>query len=84
MIDIGLLTNFMWCLVCLVVVIFIGVYLIISVCIGNSSRISVKSDKLNMELDSKNNSKETLTPKNEKMQHPTKDVASTNLTDQES
>lgn len=37
-----------------------------------------------MELDSKNNSKETLTPKNEKMQHPTKDVASTNLNDKES
>lgn len=51
-------------------------------CISNN--ICVKSVQLNMELASKNNSKETLIPKNEKMQHPTKDVASTNLTDQES
>lgn len=77
------ISDFMPWLILLIIVIFVGIYMLISVCIGNSSKMTVKSDKMDVEFSSDPNSIEPISQKSKKVQPSSKDVAHSDLNDKD-
>ncbi|ARC83082.1 hypothetical protein U732_63 [Clostridium argentinense CDC 2741] len=77
------ISDFMPWLILLIIVIFAGMYMLISVCIGNSSKMTVKSDKVDIELGSDPNGIEPTSQKSKKVQRPSTDVAHSDLTNRD-